>query len=258
MTNEEAERLNSIRASAESKLDELASELTLVSDLGNQARAEANRNVNSWQSWVGAISFSLAAISGIVLYGELDNYAALLATIIFLGTGVSITLVTKKRVEKESATATMHSDAYRPLVEREKELAWRIYADPFRYEELNPLLEDAKAAKIKYSLNETKEVIAEYKKAGIDYTSDIWLASMTTGIYLLLVQTGLDFYWNLGLSQGLALPIFVLPWVLLMLIILNDAIKGSVLARSSNEAQLKRWKQQEKTYKTYLEALSSK
>jgi len=258
MTEEEADRLNNIRDSAEKKLEESQSELNRIDEMGNQARTEVNRNLSSWQSWLGAIAFSLAAVSGVVLTGQSQNYWALIATIIFLGTGVSIAVTIKRRVEKDSIIATEYIDTYRPLVDKEKELAWQIYRDPTVYEVVNPKLEIAMREKVKFTLGEIEGVISTAEKSGVNYSSDIWLASVTTGIYLLLINPGLSFYTEAHLTSTLIPYVFGLPWILLMLIILNDALKTATLIKTANIRHLIKWRGQQATYKRYLKKMSGR
>lgn len=255
MTNQEAAQLNGIRASAESKLDNIESQLNRLDAINREARSEAVRNINNWQSWLGAVSFSLAAISGVTLnLGESSLYA-ICATTIFLIIGLWIVLTLKNRFEVELVNSQQESGKHRSLLEKQKEHAWRIYQNPEVYEEVKPLLTQSIIDSMTNALDEINDMISAAKKAQVSYVADIQIVLLISGVFLLIADAALEILLNLNLAIASAGAILIGAWVVTILLIIFGTVSSVSQIEIANKIAIEKLDAQRASVEDYIDAL---
>lgn len=114
----EAKKLEEIAGRA---MDSVQSKIGELNSLGGNARSRSSEQLLNWQSWLGNISFTLAAIGGAVVVGkDLPSPYILASLILFLINGLWISLKHKKLFEASAVSASKEVDEIGPYTTTRK------------------------------------------------------------------------------------------------------------------------------------------
>ena len=120
-----------VKQIASNALDSTQEKIERLNTLGNGGRARSGELLLGWQTWIGNISFSLAAIGGAVLVGkDIPHPYTALSLLIFLINGLWVTLYHKRVFEKSATHASAEVDENRPLHDDKKKAAFMLWEDP--------------------------------------------------------------------------------------------------------------------------------
>jgi len=231
MSNE----LQDIRSRAEAKYYKIQTDIIRHQADRGQELKTIQGDQKTWEFWLGAISFSLAAISGVVLASPLSNYWALLATAVFLSTGISVAITTKKRIEEKGLEFMNNDDTIVALLVKERDIVWEIYMNPEQRADLNPIINQINLEKMRNERTYNQAGLEQMEKKGIDYMGDIWLGCLSTAVYILIVPTLNSFLVSTGLPDELIPLAITIPWLISIFALAVDAVRTGTLGR----AQLK-------------------
>jgi hypothetical protein len=245
---EVGEKLKDIASSA---MDSTQGKIEQLNSLGSNARARSSDLLLGWQTWLGNISFSLAAIGGAVLIGkDLPNTYTALSLFIFLTTGLWVTLYHKRIFEKLASNASIEADEYRPLYDDKKKAAFMLWEDPRNIQKhIDYLRAEKKIMELTKRIETAQNT--DLKKERVSYLNDIWLSMVITAVYFMMYPIGDKAYGKLGLQPGWFWTIFWLIWLLFMLIIVREALASRPNIMAANKGKLQKLKNEMKHTKEY-------
>lgn len=246
----EAKKMEEIASRA---MDSVQSKIDELNSLGGNARSRSSEQLLNWQSWLGNISFTLAAIGGAVVVGKnLPSPYILASLILFLINGLWISLTHKKFFEASAVSASKEVDEYRPLYDDKKKAAFQLWEDPHNIDKHLAFLGWELKIMQKTKVLE-KEQLAALENERISYHNDFWLGILVSAIYFLLEPVAAKVYENLALT-GSGFPyVFWLGWLLIILIIINGAFESRPRIKESSNSKILKVKSELKHTKEYTD-----
>lgn len=222
---------------ASDSMDACQQKIDELNTLGSNARHTSGNNLLGWQTWIGNIAFTLAAIGGAVLLGkDTPSPYVLISLFIFLVTGLWVTLFHKRVYEQSAINGSKEVDEYRPLYDDKKKAAWEFYQEPHDVSKHIVILKHELKIMQKTKKLETKQ-LEEIKNERVDYRNDLWLAMLVTAVYLLFWPLGSKVFTHLQLGQGYFSLLFWLIWLLFMLVIIREALSSKSDIKASNSSK---------------------
>jgi hypothetical protein len=182
-SKEEAEQVYRIASDA---IDNAQAKIAEIDSQHSSARTNASAQLLTWQSWLGNISFSLAAIGGALVLGkEIGSWYVLVSLLGYLIVGLWIAIFHKNLMEKSVLSTGTIYQPFSQAYHQKKKLAFEMWRDPANPKRrLSFLKQELKI------MNLTKaqelEIEKEYKNQKVNYSNDIWIGVVALSTYLLL------------------------------------------------------------------------
>jgi len=243
---------------ASNAMDSAQEKISELNSMGSGSRVKTSEYLLGWQTWLGNISFSLAAIGGAVVVGKDAPHPAVLASlVIFLLTGLWIALFHKRQFEHAATNASKEVDEYRVLYDDKKKAAFKMWEVPNDATKHLAFLEQELKI-MNFSSKLEKQQIKDLENGKVSYLNDIWLAMFLSAIYFLMWPTGLRVYKSFNFSPHGFNYLFWLLWLLLILIIIREAQKSKPDIESSNQSKILKTKSELKHTTEYSKEVNER
>ncbi len=245
-----------VRQIADQAMSSTQDKLEQLSSLSSGSRTGSFERLIGWQTSIGNISFSLAAIGGTVLIGkDFTQPYVLISLFIMLAIGLWITLFHKRLIEHGATHDSQEVDEFRPLMDTKKKAAFELFEDPASIEKHITFMQSELNIMQLTKKNELKEVKL-FKNERTDYRNDIWLAMLVTAVYFLFWPIGQKVYTTY--ATGNYSLIFWLVWTLLMLVILRSALNSKPDIQKVSKGKLANAKARLKDTKEYIRTIEER
>lgn len=230
--------LKAITERAGEKMTEVKSQLERLYDLEQKRGLELRAELLGWQSWLGAIAFTLSGISGTILIdSSKTSLWTLIASLIFFSTGIWVAVFKKRQSERSLVTRSIYPEFIKQY-DKQKKSAYNAYNDPTQVNKSQLEINKAQVRILNLSINDARQKISEYEKGRISYVNDIWTCLLFLGIYFLLIPSFADVYRSFDLYDLMMIPIFILTPVLVVLLMARDAMRSRTLVLQHYKIQV--------------------
>lgn len=246
-------RAEQVHKIASESIDSTQAKITELNKQKSDANINSSNRLLNWQSWLGNVSFSLAAIGGAVLTGQEvpPSYFTIAGLFGYLVVGLWIALSHKNLFEKDNVISGLPYIKYKILHDEKKKLAFELWEDSASPHKHIAYLKQELAIQ-KHSEITEKERRDLLKESRINYSNDIWVALIAISTYFILNPIARNVVSKLGIAGRDFYQISLLGLVVIILFILNSALKSREDIQKATKANLKLINDQLRHTKLYI------
>lgn len=240
----ETKEANQISKIASNAMDNTRSDIAQLSRAKSESQINSSKNLLNWQSWLGNVSFSLAAVGGVILLdANTSSYFPLAGLFGFLIVGIWIAINQKKLFESSVNNASEPYDQYLDMYNEKKRLAFELWESPNDPKKHIEFLEQEKNIQ-EYAKEQLLEESDNLQKARVNYRNDFWIAIIAASVYFILQPIAQKRFFDIGISESIFNYMFWIALVVILLMVGAGARKSRNDFKKTLPSKIQRNKEQ--------------